>query len=235
MLRQVDYFHLVFNLISLWHLAFLIYNCTSSPSRFSISFILVESHFDVVNYLVSSFLLNWNIVYLWYCVSFRYTAKWFSCLFQVCFHYRLLQDIKYSSQYCCCCCCCCCITSVVSDSVRPHRRQPTRLLCPWDIPGKNTGMVCHFLLQCILSCFSHVWLCITPGTAAHQAPLSMEFSGQEYWSGLPFPSPLCITVLVYFTYGSIYLLISNFQFISLLLPWLISISWFSMSVKLFCK
>ena len=159
------------------------------------------------------FLLNWNIVYLWYCVSFRYTAKWFSCLFQVCFHYRLLQYIKYSSQYCCCCCCCCCccITSVVSDSVRPHRRQPTRLLCPWDIPGKNTGMVCHFLLQCILSCFSHVWLCITPGTAAHQAPLSMEFSGQEYWSGLPFPSPLCITVLVYFTYGSIYLLISNFN------------------------
>ena len=36
-----------------------------------------------------------------------------------------------------------------SDSVRPHRRQPTRLLCPWDSPGKNTGMGCHFLLQCM--------------------------------------------------------------------------------------
>ena len=36
--------------------------------------------------------------------------------------------------------------SVVSDSVRPHRRQPTRLLCPWDSPGKNTGVGCHFLL-----------------------------------------------------------------------------------------
>ena len=47
------------------------------------------------------------------------------------------------------CCCCCCIASVVSDSVRPHRRQPTRLLCPWDSPGKNTGMTCHFLLQCM--------------------------------------------------------------------------------------
>ena len=32
----------------------------------------------------------------------------------------------------------------VSDSVRPHRRQPTRLLCPWDSPGKNTGVGCNF-------------------------------------------------------------------------------------------
>ena len=35
---------------------------------------------------------------------------------------------------------------VVSDSVRPHRQQPTRLLCPWDSPGKNTGVGFHFLL-----------------------------------------------------------------------------------------
>ena len=35
----------------------------------------------------------------------------------------------------------------MSDSVRPHRRQPTRLACPWDSPGKNTGVGCHFLLQ----------------------------------------------------------------------------------------
>ena len=47
-----------------------------------------------------------------------------------------------------------------------HRRQApgTRLPHPWDSPGKNTGVGCHFLLQC-------------------QAPLSMEFSRQEYWSG----------------------------------------------------
>ena len=38
---------------------------------------------------------------------------------------------------------------VVSDSVRPHRWQPNRLLCPWDSPGKNTGVGCHFLLQCM--------------------------------------------------------------------------------------
>ena len=37
----------------------------------------------------------------------------------------------------------------MSDSVRPHRRQPTRPRRPWDSPGKNTGVGCHFLLQCI--------------------------------------------------------------------------------------
>ena len=37
----------------------------------------------------------------------------------------------------------------MSDSVRPHRRQPTRLLHPWDSPGKSTGVGCHFLLQCM--------------------------------------------------------------------------------------
>ena len=37
----------------------------------------------------------------------------------------------------------------MSDSVRPHRRQPTRLRCPRDSPGKNTGVGCHFLLQCM--------------------------------------------------------------------------------------
>ena len=37
----------------------------------------------------------------------------------------------------------------MSDSVRPRRWQPTRLLRPWDSPGKNTGVGCHFLLQCM--------------------------------------------------------------------------------------
>ena len=37
----------------------------------------------------------------------------------------------------------------MSDSARPHRRQPTRLPHPWDSPGKNTGVGCHFLLQCM--------------------------------------------------------------------------------------
>ena len=42
---------------------------------------------------------------------------------------------------------------------------------------------------CMLSCFSHVRLFVTPCTVTHQAPLSRGFSRQEYWSGLPFPSP----------------------------------------------
>ena len=37
----------------------------------------------------------------------------------------------------------------LSDSVQPHRWQPTRLPRPWDSPGKNTGVGCHFLLQCM--------------------------------------------------------------------------------------
>ena len=37
----------------------------------------------------------------------------------------------------------------VRPTVRPHRRQPTRLRHPWDSPGKNTGVGCHFLLQCM--------------------------------------------------------------------------------------
>ena len=49
-------------------------------------------------------------------------------------------------------------------------------------------MVCLLLL--LLSRFSPVWLCVTPETAAHQAPPSLGFSRQEHWSGLPFPSPM---------------------------------------------
>ena len=43
----------------------------------------------------------------------------------------------------------CQVTSVMSNSVRPHRRQPTSLPRPWDSPGKNTGVGCHFFLQCM--------------------------------------------------------------------------------------
>ena len=45
------------------------------------------------------------------------------------------------------------------------------------------------VMHACLSCFSHVWLCVIPWTVACQAPLSMGFSRQEYWSGLPFPPP----------------------------------------------
>jgi len=46
------------------------------------------------------------------------------------------------------------------------------------------------LLLLLLSRFSRVRLCATPWTAAYQAPLSMGFSRQEYWSGVPLPSPM---------------------------------------------
>ena len=46
-----------------------------------------------------------------------------------------------------CDCCCCQVASVLSDSVWPCGLQPTRLLRPWDSPGKKTGVGCHFLLQ----------------------------------------------------------------------------------------
>ena len=46
------------------------------------------------------------------------------------------------------------------------------------------------LLLLLLSHFSRVRLCVTPQTAAHQAPLSLGFSRQEHWSGLPFPSAM---------------------------------------------
>ena len=82
----------------------------------------------------------------------------------------------------------------MSDSVLPHRRQPTRLPRPWDSPGKNTGVRCHLLLQCmkVKSESEVAQLCLTlsdPWTAAYQAPPSMGFSRQEYWSGVPLPSP----------------------------------------------
>ena len=75
----------------------------------------------------------------------------------------------------------------MSDSVRPHRWKPTRLLCPWDSPGKNAGVGCI--------CFSSAWkgkgkvklltrvlFLATPWTVAYQAPPSMGFPRQEYWS-----------------------------------------------------
>ena len=68
--------------------------------------------------------------------------------------------------------------SVVSDSVRPHRWQPTRLPRPWDSPGRNTGVGCHFLLQCMKlksksevaqSCptLSDPMDCSLPGSSVH--------------------------------------------------------------------
>ena len=62
----------------------------------------------------------------------------------------------------------------MSDCVRPHRQQPTRLPRPWDSPGKNTGVGCHFLLQCMKgkvsqSCptLRNPMDCSPPGSSIH--------------------------------------------------------------------
>ena len=94
----------------------------------------------------------------------------------------------------------------MSDSARPHRRQPTRPRRPWDSPGKNTGVGCHFLLQCmkVKSESEGAQSCPTlsdpmdsspPGSSVHgifQARVlewgAIAFS-QKYLSGLRFHSP----------------------------------------------
>ena len=87
----------------------------------------------------------------------------------------------------------------MSDSVRPHRWQPTRLPCPWNSPGKNTRVGCHFLLQCMKvksesevtqSCptLGYPMDCSLPGSSVH------GIFRQEYWGGVPL-SRVVITFL----------------------------------------
>ena len=68
-----------------------------------------------------------------------------------------------------------------------------RTLSSYSHDTKNILRQCSWMrtqvCACMLSCFSLVWLFETPWTVAHQTPLSMGFPRQEYWSGLPFPSP----------------------------------------------
>ena len=72
----------------------------------------------------------------------------------------------------------------MSDSVRPHRQQPTRLPRPWDSPGKNTGVGCHFLLQCMklkseVKSLCCVRLLATPWTAATRLLHPWDFPGKS--------------------------------------------------------
>ena len=78
----------------------------------------------------------------------------------------------------------------------PIDGSPTGSHRPWDFPGKNTGVGCHFLLQCMkVKSESEVTQSLSdPWTAAYQAPPSMGFSRQEYWCGVPSPSPMVFLV-----------------------------------------
>ena len=76
----------------------------------------------------------------------------------------------------------------------PHRRQPTRLPRSRILKARTLEWVAISFSNAWkwkgkVKSFSHVQLWATPWTAAHQAPPSMGFSRQEYWSGLPLPSP----------------------------------------------
>ena len=76
--------------------------------------------------------------------------------------------------------------------MRPHRWQPTRLSHPWDSPGKNTGVGCHFLLQCmkVKSESEVAQSCLTLSDPMDCSLLGSSIHGilLEYWSGVPLPS-----------------------------------------------
>ena len=78
-----------------------------------------------------------------------------------------------------------CVCSVASDSLWPCGPQPTRLLCPWDIPGKNAGVGCHFLLQGIfptqgsnpqLLCLLYWHVCSLPLSPVGSPDFAVQFS-----------------------------------------------------------
>ena len=98
----------------------------------------------------------------------------------------------------------------MSDSVRPHRRQPTRLPYPWDSPGKNTGVGCHFLFQCMKvkresevaqSCptLSDPMDCSLPGSSTHGIFQARVLE----WVAIAFSaSPTYITPIIFLLFRS---------------------------------
>ena len=91
----------------------------------------------------------------------------------------------------------------MSDSMQPRRWHPTRLPVPGILQARTLEWVAISLSNAWkwkvkVKSFSRVRLFATPWTAAYQAPPSMGFSRQEYWSGVPLPSPTLNLVLIYF-------------------------------------
>ena len=134
----------------------------------------------------------WSIVDLHCCVDFCYSEKWLSYTY-ILFHYGLSWDIEYSSL---------CYT--VAAAAKPLQSCPT--LCdPIDSspPGSPIpGILQTRTLEWVAISFCNAWKwnvkvkslscvqpSVTPWTVAFQAPPSMGFSRQEYWSGVPLPSP----------------------------------------------
>ena len=118
----------------------------------------------------------------------------------------------------------------MSDSVRPHRRQPTRLRGPWDPPGKNTGVGCHFLLQCMKvksesgvaqSCLtlSDPMDCSLPGSSVHG---SFQARVLE-WGAIAFSKEVSTDLfssLLIFSLAMLSLQMSHWRHVLFLLIWL---------------
>ena len=95
--------------------------------------------------------------------------------------------------------------SVVSDSSRPHGLQPTRLVCPWDFPGKSTGVGCHWAIREAPKCAAGYVI----KREECQAPRSMDFGvillGFRFWTchlaggwlQVPFSSSLYFSFLIW--------------------------------------
>ena len=73
---------------------------------------------------------------------------------------------------------CVCAHSVLSSSLQPHRLQPTRLLCPWDFLGKNTGVGCCFFHQIFSTQGSSQLLLCLPKSSPKSIQLSKDLSHQ---------------------------------------------------------
>ena len=121
--------------------------------------------FFTISLLLTPFNIDWAIGFNEMCLHWQFLD--FSWHLKI-FHFEF-SFFYYYYYY---------VASVVSDSVRPRRRQPTRLPHPWDSPGKNTGVGCHFLLQCMKvksgsevaqSCLTlrDPMDCSLPGSSAH--------------------------------------------------------------------
>ena len=101
-------------------------------------------------------------------------------------------------------------------TLRPHRRKPTRLLCPWDSPGKNTGVGCHFLLQCMkvksesevaqsFPTLSDPMDCSLPGSSVHGIFQARVLE----WGATAF-SNICVYIHIYI-YIDIYIKLSHMK------------------------
>ena len=77
-----------------------------------------------------------------------------------------------------------------SPSQGGDQAPTSTLMCGFLFTWALSSLAAVLLLLLLLSRFSHVWLCATPETTAHQAPPFLGFSSQQHWSGLPFPSPM---------------------------------------------